>query len=161
MLENWNNRNPIVANLLNPAFCGELLRCALKGYKKEKNYNMDYALCFIILPILLHKSTYQSLPKTTRKKFFEWYEQSKSLKVNLAERIRDMVPFTRESICFLLYYGAIEINSSTLLLLPYKKKKSLYSQEILEYYRKAELFGKWLAKSGTTQTIYATLGIKP
>ena len=33
MLPSWENRPVTVANLLNPAFCGEIIRIMLKAYK--------------------------------------------------------------------------------------------------------------------------------
>jgi len=42
MIPKWQNRPIIVANLYNPAFCGEVLRVAIKSYEKEKK--KDYHL---------------------------------------------------------------------------------------------------------------------
>lgn len=163
MLPEWNQRNSIIANLLNPAFTGEIIRCALKGYSSENKRDMDFALVFILLPIILHEPSYNSLPRTTRKKFFEWYENSKEQKINLSTRIKEMVPFTRETINFLIYYNGVTVVDSRIHLNPYRKKSidKAHLELVQQFFKKSEMVGKWLAKSGSTQTIFATLGISP
>ena len=42
----WETRSTEVANLLNPAFCGELMLCCIKTYmetsKKDKFFLLNY-----------------------------------------------------------------------------------------------------------------------
>lgn len=51
-MENWEDRSKIVANLLNPAFCGEILRRAIASYNdNEENMLFPFSLLYLILPI--------------------------------------------------------------------------------------------------------------
>ena len=44
-MENWEDRSKIVANLLNPAFCGEILRRAIVSYNEnEENMLFPFSL---------------------------------------------------------------------------------------------------------------------
>ena len=50
-MENWEDRSKIVANLLNPAFCGEILRRAIVSYNEnEENMLFPFSLLYLILP---------------------------------------------------------------------------------------------------------------
>lgn len=54
----WSKRTPEIANLLNPSFCAILLYSATFEYqKKAKNNSMPFPLLYLVLPIILHKST--------------------------------------------------------------------------------------------------------
>lgn len=164
MLPDWETRNPILANLLNPAFCGEILRRAIKGYNNESGKEMSFALCFTVLPVILHQKTLELLPKTTVKKFFEWIDSLPKLKISIAQRIKDMVPFTRESIQFLIYYNSVKISDTgNLYITPYKKKNidHVAWDSVVRLFERAEFYGRWLAKSGTPDTIFAIIGIMP
>ena len=48
-MENWEDRSKIVANLLNPAFCGEILRRAIVSYNdNEENMLFPFSLLYLI-----------------------------------------------------------------------------------------------------------------
>ena len=52
-MEIWEDRSKIVANLLNPAFCGEILRRAIVSYNEnEENMLFPFSLLYLILPII-------------------------------------------------------------------------------------------------------------
>ncbi len=164
MIPKWEDRPVVVANLLNPAFCGEILRIAIKAYTKETKQGLPFSLTFLFLPILLHEETRNRLPKSVSKNFYEWFEENAIVKIFIGNRIKNFVPYTRESLQFLIYYEAIKINNQAELeLVPYSRRKIGYrnSNEIDDIYKKAEMLGKWLGRSGNIKTIYSLLGIKP
>ena len=164
MIPKWEDRPVVVANLLNPAFCGEVLRIGIKAYTKETNQGLPFSLTFLFLPILLHKETRERFPKSVSTKFYEWLEENAMVKIFIGTRIKNLVPYTRESIQFLIYYEAISINNKAELeLISYRKKAIQYknSNEIEDIYKKAEMLGKWLGRTGNIKTIYSLIGIKP
>lgn len=164
MLPNWENRPTIVANLLNPAFCGEVLRITMQSYEKQKKEAFPYPLAFIVLPILLHKNIRHSLPKTSTTKFYDWLEEDDSTRLYLPKKIKNLVPYTNESIRFLIYHNAIKFDESTnLIVSKHRKKKIEYSNnsEITLIFNKSKMFGKWLTSIGDVKTIYSLIGIKP
>ncbi|MDQ7084394.1 MAG: DUF6521 family protein [Sulfurovum sp.] len=107
MIPQWENRPVVIANLLNPAFCGEVLRIAIKAYQKETNHGLPFAVTFLFLPLLLDKNTRDRFPKTTTSKFYQWLEENAVVKIFIGTRIKNLVPYTREAIQFLIYYDAI------------------------------------------------------
>lgn len=164
MKTNWNDRPVILANILNPAFCGEVLRIASESYYNETGKHLPFALYFIILPLILHKPTRDALPKTTSTKFYEWLKNNPILRINIQNRIKNMVPFTREAIQFLIYYEVISITTDGNFIFNKSKKKSVQyvsDSEIKDIYDKTKMMGKWISKMGNEKTIYATLGIRP
>lgn len=164
MLPTWNNRPFIVANILNPAFCGEILRIAIKAYKDATKDNIPFALTILILPFLLNKNTRNSLPPKTSKVFYEWIEENPIIKTKLPVQIKSLVPYTREAVLFLIYHEALKLDAcGDLELKSYRKKKLHYLNdvEVNEVFTKAKMLGKWLSGVGNVSTIYATIGIKP
>lgn len=164
MIPNWKERPTIVANLLNPAFCGEIIRIAIKSYTDEHNQPMPFPLLFLILPLVLQKQTREKLPATTSKKIYEWLEENTVIKIHLSKKVKNLVPYTREAILFLIYHEAIKINDNGKLeYIKYRKKSINYIQdeEIQNIYKKSQMIGKWFTRIGDTKTIYASIGIKP
>jgi len=164
MIPKWKDRPVTVANLLNPAFCGEILRTTMKSYSTETDKAFPYALSFLILPFLLNNQIREVLPTKTSKKFYEWLEENTIIRINLANNIKNLVPYTRDSILFLIYHESLKINNNgELEINKYRKKQLNYiaDKELEDIYKKAIMFGKWLSKMGNIKTIYVMLGIKP
>ena len=164
MIPKWEDRPVVVANLLNPAFCGEILRIGIKAYQKETGKGLPFALAFLFLPLLLHKETREKFPKKVSKNFYEWIEENAIVKIFIGQRIKELVPYTREGIQFLIYYEAINIdNYARLETISYQKKQLNYKNdnEIKEIYTKAKMLGKWFSRIGDIHTIYTILGIRP
>jgi hypothetical protein len=164
-MKHWEERNIITANLLNPAFCGEVIRRTVASYNdNEEDAKFPFSLLFLILPIVLHKNTRENMPVRSSTYFHSWVEENEFLFIDFAERVRQLNPFTRESLMFLLKYNAANITNDGLIEInPYRKKtpKGENLGEVIEIYRKAELLGKWLRLTGNEQTIYMFLKIRP
>ncbi|PWK26990.1 hypothetical protein LV89_01802 [Arcicella aurantiaca] len=161
MLPNWDERSNTIAHLLNPAFCGEVIRRCMFAYQKEQKTAMPFQLAFLILPIVLHKENRERLPKTSGKNFISWIEENQIIKKDLPNIIKNINSFTKESIMFLMMYKIIIINESGNFEAIAKGKILSYENEVVECYKKAELLGKLLAKAGNSQFIFVNLGIKP
>ena len=133
MLPSWENRPVTVANLLNPAFCGEIIRIMLKAYKTETNKSLPFELVFLVLPLVLHKQSRESLPSTTSKNFYEWLEENTMTKIYLVDKIKNIVSYTREAILFLIYHEAININNNGELdFVPYRKSSLNYFKSFFQ-----------------------------
>ena len=164
MIPKWEDRPVTVANLLNPAFCGEILRLVIKEYEKESGDKIPFELLFLVLPLVLHKQSRESLPSTTSKNFYEWLEENTMTKININTKVKSLVPYTREAILFLIYHKAITINENGKFeFVKYRKCRLPYidDNEVKDIFKKSSMLGKWLSKIGNTKTIYASIGIKP
>ncbi|MPL70223.1 hypothetical protein SDC9_15978 [bioreactor metagenome] len=164
-MKNWEERSVITANLLNPAFCGEVIRRTIVSYNNnDENQKFPFSLSFLILPIVLHKKTREHMPMRSSTYFHSWVEENEFLFIDFAERVRELNPFSKESILFLLQHEAVEITEKgEFTVRPYrnKKPKGENIDEIIDIYRKAELLGKWFRLTGNDQTIYMFLKIRP
>lgn len=164
MIKEWEDRTAILANLLNPAFCGEILRRFIKAYNDNSENKTSFLLCFIVLPIVLHKETREQLPKTTNTHLLTWIDSKDALFIDFPNRVRDMKPYTNESLMFLLNQQAIIFNKeSKIETVTFRKKKfngegTAEAEEIL---KKAEFLGKWLTKADDIKTLFSFLRITP
>lgn len=164
-MKNWNDRSVITKNLLNPAFCSEVIRKTIKAYNINENGNgFPYSLLFLILPIVLHKRTRQKMPRSYKTYFHSWVDENESLFIDFANRVKQLSPFTKEAIMFLLMYDCAKINDfGCIEIFQYQNKtpQGNNTDEITEIYKKAELLGKWFCETGNEQTIYMFLKIRP
>lgn len=165
MMLKWEERSKILSNLLNPAFCGEVLRRYINGYNaNNETKNIEFSAIIFALPILLNKSTREILPKSTNSHLFTWIDDNEHLFIDFHLKVQDMLPYTRESIMFLMYQDSLKFDSSgNIYLTPFKKFtfKGDDVEEINEIMKKAEFLGKWILKTGDIKSIYSFLRIVP
>lgn len=164
MRTNWTERNTIVANLFNPAFCGEAIRVVAMEYNKHANTKFPFAFAFIVLPILLHKETREKLPRSTRTYFFVWVENNDSLFFDFSKRAKNLVKYTKEAISFSIAYNKIIITEKGEIETDMVKVKKINDEGYDEYndiLKKAELLGKWLSFTSDVKSIYSFLRITP
>ena len=134
-----------------------------KELKQVKSFNFLKQLQLINISSRMEKTAISDYYRAFRQKS-KWLEENAIVKIFIGTRIKNLVPYTRESIQFLIYYDAININTKAELeLISYRKKAIQYknSNEIEDIYKKAEMLGKWLGRTGNIKTIYSLIGIKP
>ena len=164
MIREWEERTAILANLLNPAFCGEIMRRFIKAYNDKSEKKTSFLLCFIVLPIVLHKETREQLPATTNSHLLTWIDSKDALFIDFPNRVRDMKSYTKETLMFLLHQKAIQFNEdSTLEVYSFRKKKfnGEDTEEVEHILKKVEFLGKWLTKVDDIKTLFSFLRIMP
>lgn len=165
MLTTWPDRPQELANLLNPAFIGMMLYRSIAGFQEESKTAMPLELAVLVPPLILHSATRGRLPRNTRTSLATWVQDNRDLLIEFAHRTSSLMPYTRESLFFLLSRDAIALSGIGFTatpkaltgVTPYQKK----SDEIKQCYLKSHFAGRWLALAGNTSTIYALLGITP
>lgn len=158
----WETRPIEIAHLLNPAFCGEVLRRCIRSYNSAGPRQFPFPLVFLVLPIVLHSNTRESIPANTREHLHVWLQGHQNVRIGFAERARDMVPITKEAIAFLLQVRAVAVNDlAGLRLTRYVARNITVNEEIADCYRKAEILGRWFARAGTPAIIYTMWGVRP
>lgn len=151
-----------ILTLLNPAFCGQTILHCINKYEKFHSKGIPFSLVFFILPIILHKETRSRIPSVTKSTFHYWLTNNSPILIDLSERIRKLVPFTKEALLFLSYHDTIKITNSRIKIKNFNPKTTdSDSIEIQECFKRAEVLGKWLAIAGTETTVYAMLGVTP
>lgn len=162
-MKKWTERPTEVAYLLNPAFCGRMLYGAIRAYSEEAQRDFPFPLVYLVLPLLLHKATRQSI--SSRTQFLIWQQQNEHRLVHFAERTRQLVKITNEAIEFLLQTGYILVNESgELAAVPTKRalnKTKFADDEVKECVNKSEHIARWFARAGKVETIYIGLGVRP
>jgi hypothetical protein len=160
----WSLRSPEVANLLNPAFCGHVLYTAVAAYAGDSKRPMPYILSFVILPLVLHRATSLTIDGHTTQ-LQAWLAAHPQVKVRLAERARQLVPFAREASAFLLQTGTLTLNANGGLEIaaPLRRmrRRRANPEPNEECLKKARVLGGWLSTAGSSATVYASLGVKP
>jgi len=160
-MTSWESRPTEVANLFNPAFCGEIIRVCVKSYTKESSKPFPYLLSFLILPTLLYKDVRQTMQGSYLN---TWLQQNIEVRINFAQRTRSLVPITQESIAFLLQLGLLNLNEDgDLEANKFRRSPSKSQNEfpISDFYEKSELLGKWFGRVGDIRSIYIMWGIQP
>jgi hypothetical protein len=163
----WDQRPFEIAYLLNPAFCALLLHEAIKGYQKEhlSDSGMPYYLSFLILPIVLHKTTRELLPRRITKELYDWLKENPRVYNDYPGRVRRLTPFTREAIIFGMQRGLIGVDEEGDLVDPNSHSSPLTatcsSRELSLYLKSARLVGRWFARTGNVVTIYRMWRIQP
>ena len=159
----WEDRSVITANLLNPAFCGEVIRRTASNYSVNTEARFPFSLAFLVLPLVLHKKTRQKMPRSVSTYFHSWIEDNEFLFIDFPERTKQLLPYTKEALMFLSYYKAINFKGNEIEVITKTKKISPkeHSEEVDEIFKRAEFLGKWFKQTGNEQTIYMFLKIQP
>jgi len=163
-MNGWNQRPDEIAYLYNPAYVGRMLHSLISSYKTIKPKGIPFELIFIAAPLILLKSYRESLPKSTRTYLHNWIQDNADLKIEYNLAVKEVMPFIKESLIFLLHRDMLEINEFGYLVLGSNKLKRTQKKDLPEVtnsINKADLVGKWFAKAGEVETIYALWGIKP
>lgn len=161
----WENRPVEIAYLLNPSFCGEIVRRCIKKYETINSMGFPYPLLFFILPIVLHRLTRESISPRQRSQLHVWLQNNQYVRVGFAERAKHLVSITKESVAFLLQLNSIIVDDKANIKVnnynPTDQAKSIEAAEVLDCYKKAEIVGRWFAKAGTPTNIYIMWGVRP
>jgi hypothetical protein len=159
----WEERPIEVANLFNPAFCGETIRLCVKSYVNEAGSGLPYLLSFLVLPVVMYGDTRVTMVARRYAFLYNWLQDHPHLRIEFAERVRELLPFSRESLMFLLQINALTLDDDGTLKPTQYRRKGVRSQNedsIKDCYDKAELLGKWFARAGDVTTIYAMWGVQ-
>jgi hypothetical protein len=159
----WEQRPIEVASLFNPAFCSIILRQSILGFQSQQSDGMSYALSFLVLPIILHNSTRNQLPRIITSKMHSWINQHSELRVQFPERARNLRPFVREGLIYGLQAGLFSLSEKGKLIMTQKALKLSWkvASEPNECAKKAEFVGRWFAQAGDPITIFHMWGIRP
>ena len=161
----WSERPIEQARLLNPAFVGALLWSFARTYTFTAGHSQPYALSFLVVPVVLHKGTRDSLPTTTRTSLASWVCENPTYIVGFAERARTLVPLVKEAILYASNGGLLQVQES--LIVAKARPRSMArlereaTDEVKACLKKADFIGRWFALSGDYTTAMALWGVAP
>lgn len=163
MKTKFSNRTPENRTLLNPAFCGEILRNTIKEYENHDSKGLPFTLVFFVLPIILHNDSFKKIRYSTQGQFFSWLDNQVAQTIDLEERIMFLKETTLESIAFLSFFNAVEIKDGRLKTInfDFSINSQNYSLYMKRYHEIAIQMGRWLSETDSISTIYMMLGVSP
>jgi hypothetical protein len=160
----WQERPIEIAHLFNPAFCGLLMAAGVSGFTERDENGMPYPLSFVLLPIVLHRSTREALPNTLSTKMHPWIQQNQDVRVGFAERCHAISGHIREAVLFAGLSGLISFSADARMK-PTKARLKTPAwpaeSESAVCFRRARFVGSWLANAGEVGTVFAMWGIRP
>jgi hypothetical protein len=159
----WSDRPVEQARLLNPAFLAALIWSCAEGYGSIDEQGIPYPLSFVAMPIVLHKSTRESLPRNISSSLPAWLGEQPQVHVRFAERATSLVPFVKEGVLFGANGQMLNVSSSRIMaaLKPRSMARFLResSNEVKDCMKKAKFVGRWFASSGDYTTVMALWGV--
>lgn len=163
-MEKWSERSIEVAYLLNPAFCASLVYLTIKEYSKKTSHGLPFSLMYLILPILLHKTTRDGI--NSRTNMVKWLQDKPELLIGFSKRVNSLIDYTNETIEFLLSHEVFKIVGDKFVIInnlspTLMKANAEKNKEMKDCYLKAEHLGRWFANMKSQENIYIAWGIKP
>lgn len=164
-MRRWTERPREAAYLLNPAFCGYLLSSACSTYEEAAGAPLSYAVSFLVLPLVLHKPTRDSLPSTSRTSLPVWLGEHQEQRLGFAERVRAMSSHTKEALLLGFDVGLLGLTNSAVAARRTRAELTAeaarLSGEARECAGRARMVGGWLGRAGDAATVFALWGIRP
>jgi hypothetical protein len=165
----WHERAHEERHLINPAFCSVLLWHAGKGSSENTNLprsSLSFTEAFLILPLVLHQKTRNSLPSRISSSLPVWINDNPLVVESLPERARSLVPYTKEAIVFGGTGGLFRFEGDEMLITVQREPdiRAMVlrtSKEVQQCMKKAHFLGKWFTHTGTPETIFTLLGVRP
>jgi len=136
---------------------------ALAGFEEEDERGMPFSLTLLILPLSLHKQSRDILGQANRSYFLKVVSGHPELLVNFGARTNALLPFTFESLGFLMQLSAFGVDADGRLKAAAGsiRKSVTGTDESVACQKVARFLGKEFARVGDRSTIYSTLGVRP
>jgi hypothetical protein len=164
----WRDQAVEQARLLNPAFLGALVMEAARGYEAEFGgaHELPYVLAFVALPLVLHKSTRDALPRQISTSVAAWVVEHPEAQVGFPERAAALVPLAKDAILLASRNGLLGLEGTRLKATGSKRSVAAYSKgcqspEVQACLKKAMFLGRWFALAGEATTVMALWGVRP
>ncbi len=164
-ISQWSRRPKEHARLLNPAFLAALIWASARGYSRIDDQGIPYSLVFIAIPVILHKTTREALPRSVSTSLAAWISDRPQVKVRFVERATSLVPLVKECILFGVQGQLLEMSSFRITAARRPRSMTGFlneaSEEVEDCMSKAEFLGRWFASHGEDETIMALWGVAP
>lgn len=161
----WIDRSIEERALLNPAFCASLI-WNFASSTADNQRALSFAEAYLVLPIVLPRSSRDALPRSTRTSLAAWLDENPSFQATLVARARAMVPFTKEALIFggtrgFLHLSPEDIRANAAMKRRVNAAVRQSSDETQACYKKAAFLGSWFIETGAANTVMALLGVRP
>lgn len=162
----WTERPQEAANLLNPAFLGQLIERAATGHKERVGVGLPWPLVFLALPAVLHKPTREAFPRDTRTAMGAWTRAHPLLVATVADRAQTLRPLVAEALFFSLRHSMVRLHDSSLTPPASTSRRRPRGQrpptdDFRGCATRASFYGRWCGDAGSPATIFALWGVRP
>jgi hypothetical protein len=139
---------------------------AAYGHMVEGGAGLPFATSFLVLPMVLHRNTRESLPKIVTTSVPIWLSDNPLVRARLAERARMLAPYTKEGLMFggmrgILAIGGDAVSADRVWKRKVSRELRSSSDEVRSCAKKAEFLGRWFARAGSPTTVMALMGVRP
>jgi hypothetical protein len=161
-MSGWSERPGVIAAMLNPALVALLLAAAAEGHARDTGQGVPVVLSFVAAPMVLHRGTREALPASTATHLATWVSRNPVLRAGLPQRAVGLVEPVRAGLRFGLAHNVLVIDHDRLSAVARKRSRGVRPpRQLDEILRKANLVGRWLAKTDSPATVLALLGVAP
>ena len=162
----WAERTREEAHLLNPPFCCVAIAAACFGYSESCDEALPFALTFMVLPIVLHKHTRESLPRTIRTSVPAWLQEHAEARIGFHDRLMSLQPYTREAVRYGLTFDWITVEDAGVIRCVVRNARidraiRSLDGDARDCISRARFLGKWFGTVASTETTMALWGIRP
>ena len=161
----WMERPVEEARIFNPAFCSELIGRTVGEYHRTRQSALSMVTAFLVLPLTLHTSMREALPRRADTAFAGWVADHAELLVDLPDLTRWLRPVSREALLFGVRHQLLALDVGGLLpgASPVRLNTQLAvrTDEVTAIRRAAGLLGRWFAAQGTETSILQGMGVAP
>lgn len=159
-MASWQQRSGAAAVFLNPALLAAVQAASAAAYERESGGElMVWPLVTLAPPLVLHGPTRRALPAAVSTHLSSWVARNPVLVAGLPQRVASLAPAVQEGLRFGLRHGLLELQEGrvrgTLRGAP------RLEGELGELVRKAQLVGRWTARTEQPSTVFALLGVRP
>lgn len=164
-MRRWTERVIEERHLFNSAFGAMLIAETVHDYQKKTNTALPFAVAFLVLPIVLHETTRNALPKSTLTALLPWVQENREQIVGFADRVQNLREISREAVLFALQNEILGLTEKGELTLGNSRKSitpgrtPLFTNEVRECVDRSGFIGRWFAATGTTANIYSAWGV--
>ncbi|MFJ4105699.1 three component ABC system middle component [Amycolatopsis japonica] len=160
----WSERSRTQAAMLNPAFLASLTASAALRYQETSGRTMPWVFSFIVAPLVLHRDTRESLPRTIRANLSTWVADHPIEHAGFAQRAVSLRESVQEGLRFGLRNGVLSVTDDGGLagyLATGKGHTLTKDSDAQQVVARAGFVGRWMSKIDQPATVFTTLGVAP
>ncbi|MET9878611.1 three component ABC system middle component [Actinacidiphila glaucinigra] len=147
-----------VAAFLNPAMVALVQSVISHGYEGKRGQAMVWPLTLVLPVLVLHRSTRETLPATTRTHLPTWVARNPALVAGFGARVASTLPLFRDGLRFGLRHGLLGVDTGRVHGTPPSTRRA--EGELQDLLRSAQLVGRWTATIDQPSTLLALLGVR-
>lgn len=150
--------------MLNPALLATLTSNAALQYRDNSEHAMPWVYAYIVAPLVLHRGTRESLPKSVRANLNTWVAEHPVEHAGFAPRAVSLRDYVQEGLRFGLRTSLLSVDEAgglTASLASGRGHTLAKESEVQQIVARAGFVGKWLTKIEQPATAFVVLGVAP